>query len=247
MLNLDELKRQFNIIDFREKRPGIFKVLLPFFHEDGDMYDVFIEEINDYIRISDYGLTMMKLSYNFEFDTDHKQEILEGIILQNRCKFKNGTIYLDILPKQFEGAIYQFVQTISKVCTMDIISKEDVKSYFYELLDNYIDEHLKNYQIEKDHKPLPNSDLTVDYVIPIKKPIYLFAVKDDTKASKVVISCLTFITQKINYRSLIVSEDLLSLNKFYQSQIINTADKVFTRLEDFQNKGAEYLQREIAN
>lgn len=72
MLNLDELKRQFNIIDFREKRPGIFKVLLPFFHEDGDMYDVFIEEINDYIRISDYGLTMMKLSYNFEFDTDHK-------------------------------------------------------------------------------------------------------------------------------------------------------------------------------
>lgn len=246
MLNTDLLMEQFNNIAFREKRPGVFKVLLPFFHEDGDMYDIFIEENQNFIRISDYGLTLMKLSYNFEFDTEHKREVLQGIISQNRCNISQGTIYLDIYPNQFEGAIYQFVQTISKVCTMDIISKDNVKSYFYEMLNNFIDDKLKSYNIEKDYKPLPDSDLIVDYMIPVKRPIYMFAVKDDTKASKVVISCLTFMTQKIDYHSLIINEDLLSLSKFNQSQIINTADKVFTRLEDFENKGAEYLLREMS-
>ena len=81
MLNLDELKRQFNIIDFREKRPGIFKVLLPFFHEDGDMYDVFIEEFNDYIRnsliISNLTQTISKKFWkelSFKIDASSKME-----------------------------------------------------------------------------------------------------------------------------------------------------------------------------
>ena len=68
MLDLASLKQAFGNIDFREKRIGVYKVLVPFFYEDGDMYDIFIEEIpeRNTIRISDYGLTLMKLSYSFD-------------------------------------------------------------------------------------------------------------------------------------------------------------------------------------
>ena len=128
MLDLNSLKKEFGQIDFREKRPGIYKVLLPYFYEDGDMYDVFIEECGSRIRISDHGLTLMKLSYTFDIDTDHKQEVLENIIQQNRCKIDSGNIYLDVTPGQFTGGIYQFIQTVSKVSTMEIISKEIIKS-----------------------------------------------------------------------------------------------------------------------
>ena len=246
MINFEILKREFNNIDFREKRPGVFKVLLPFFHEDGDMYDIFVEEKGNFIRISDYGLTLMKLSYTFDIDTEHKQDVLQSLVLQNRCNIDNGSIYLDVTPPQFIGGIYQFIHTVSKISTMDIISRETVKSYFYEILNEFIVTNLKDYNVQSDVTPLPNNtNLVVDYVIPQTRPIYLFAVNDDTKASKVVITCLTFMTHHHNYRSLIINEDFHSLSKFNQTQIINTADKQFAHLDDFKDKGLEYLKREL--
>ncbi len=247
MINLEILKTEFYNIDFREKRPGVFKVLLPFFHEDGDMYDIFVEEKDNLIRISDYGLTLMKLSYTFDIDTTHKEDVLQSIISQNRCSLDNGNIFLDVTPQQFVGGIYQFVHTLTKVSTMDIISRESVKSYFYELLNEFVMTKLKDFNIQSNITPLKNTGLVVDYVIPNEKPIYLFAVNDDTKASKVVISCLTFITHQHNYRSLIINEDFHSLSKFNQTQIINTADKQFAHLDDFKDRGIEYLHRELAS
>jgi hypothetical protein len=141
MINLEILKRGFNNIDFREKRPNIYKVIVPFFYEDGDMYDVFIEESPEKpncIRISDYGLSLMRLSYSFDLDTEHKNDVLEDIIIQNRCNFENGNIYLDINPEQFTGGLYQFAQVISKITNIDIISRETLKSYFSELLEEFI-------------------------------------------------------------------------------------------------------------
>lgn len=122
MIDLSGLKAQFNNIDFREKRTGLYKVILPFFYEDGDMYDIFIEESpinNSLIRLSDYGLTLMKLSYNFDIDTENKQEVLNSIIIKNRCNIDAGDIFLDIRPDQFNAAMYQFIQTISKVSNLE--------------------------------------------------------------------------------------------------------------------------------
>ena len=45
MLDIDGLRRTFGQFDFREKRIGVYKVLAPFFYEDGDMYDIFVEEL----------------------------------------------------------------------------------------------------------------------------------------------------------------------------------------------------------
>ena len=89
MLNLQGLESlitEFKTLQFREKRLGLFKILVPFFYEDGDMYDLFVEECpcnTNLLRISDHGLTLMKLSYNFDIDTPRKKEILESTISQN--------------------------------------------------------------------------------------------------------------------------------------------------------------------
>lgn len=69
--------RDFGRVQFREKRSGLFKILVPFFYEDGDMYDMFVEESpknSSLLRISDYGLTLMKLSYNFDIDTPKNEK-----------------------------------------------------------------------------------------------------------------------------------------------------------------------------
>lgn len=175
MLVLDNLKGQFHNMDFREKRPGLYKVLAPFFYEDGDMYDIFIEELpgTQQIRISDYGLTIMKLSYSFEIDTGHKQEVLETIIEQNRAQIDNGMIYLDILPHQLNAGIYQFAQVIAKVTNMDIIGRELQRSMFPEMLKSFISNSLNDFDIVEEYTPTSDKHLTVDYRISAPRPIFL--------------------------------------------------------------------------
>lgn len=248
MLDLNQLKSNFGNIDFREKRPDLYKVLVPYFYEDGDMYDIFVEEspIPHFLRISDCGLTLMKLSYDFDIDTPHKQDILEGIVVKNRCQMEEDNIYLDVPADHFTSGLYQFIQTITKVSNMDIISREIMRSYFYDFLGQFVEESLGNYQVKKDTYPTGDQDLKVDFEFTaFDRPVYLFGVGDDVKASKVVITCLTFNANQIKYRSLIVPENLNELSKFNRNRLINTCDKLYSDFQQFKEQGNNYLQREI--
>lgn len=251
---LETLALEFRNIQFREKRSGLFKILVPFFYEDGDMYDIFVEECpqsTGLLRVSDYGLTLMKLSYNFEIDTPRKQEVLEYTILQNRCFLDNGMIYLDVTPSQFSMAIYQFAQVISKVTAMDMLSYDTVQSVFYDYLNTYMVNNFKQYDYEKNYLPTKDTQLIVDYQIPSRssnaKPLFIFGVNENTKASKVVISCLSFQKQRIPFRSVIIHEDFDRLSSFYRNQITNAADKQFASLDDFCTEGVDYIERELAS
>ena len=253
MLTLDELehmKQNFGSIAFREKRPNVFKVLLPFFHEDGDMYDIFVEESpcdSSKIRVSDYGITVMKLSYTFDLDTTHKIEVFDNIVSQNSCCFDDGNIFMDVYPAQLECGIYQLAQVISKVSNMEILGRETLKSLFYDFLDSFVFEDLvKHYSVTKSVCPGKNKDCIVDYEIASSKPIYLFGVNDDSKASKVVISCLNFMQEDISFRSLIVHENFEKLSSFNQKQITNVSDKQYTSFDEFRNNGLTYISRELS-
>lgn len=254
MQALESLSREFGQLQFREKRSGLFKILVPFFYEDGDMYDIFVEESpqnSNLLRISDYGLTLMKLSYNFDIDTPRKEEVLESTILQNRCLFHSGTIYLDISPHQFSMGIYQFAQVISKINAMDMLSYDTVQSAFYEYLNTYMVENIKSYNYSRNYLPTKDNQLVVDYKISPNaagaKPLFIFGVNENTKASKVVISCLSFQKQRIPFRSLIVHEDFEGLSSFYRNQITNAADKQFVSFDDFRAEGLDYIERELAS
>lgn len=233
-------------IPIREKRLGVYKVLAPFFYEDGDMYDIFVEEAGEnHIRISDYGLTLMKLSYGFDIDTEHKQEVLETIVLQNRAKIDNGLIYLDILPHQFRVGVNQFAQVISKVSNMDIISRELQKSMFPEMLRTFVGEYLGNFDVTENYAPTSDKHLIVDYKIAAPRPIFLYGVNENTKASKVVISCLTFKNQAIPFRSLVVHEDMDKLSRFNRAQLTNVVQKQYFSLDGFREQGIGYIKDEL--
>jgi Domain of unknown function DUF1828 len=87
---LDLLKQQFNgHVAFRERRPGVLQVLAPLFHEDGDMVDIFLDEpVNGSgkVRIGDHGLTLMRLTYTYDLDTENKQRIFNRILSESRIQ-----------------------------------------------------------------------------------------------------------------------------------------------------------------
>ena len=251
MLNLQSLSIPTLNLDFREKREGLYKALVPFFHEDGDMYDMFIEECptnNRKIRLTDKGLTLMKLSYTFDIDTDNKRSVFSNIIAQNRCREYDGEIYLDCNASDLQYTIYQFAQTISKVTNMEILTREIVKSLFYDNLQSYIYENdfLKQYQISANVAPLTDRTLKADYAIQKNdKIIYLFGVNDNNKASRVIITCLKYQRAKLPHRSLVIHENFDSLSGFNRNQITDIVDKQFTSFDVFKEGQRQYFEREF--
>ncbi len=60
------------------RREGIFQLILPVFHEDGDMVDVYLTNSqggNGKTRILDCGMTLMKLSYTYDLNSPSREQI----------------------------------------------------------------------------------------------------------------------------------------------------------------------------
>jgi hypothetical protein len=95
------LKEQFrDSVKLHAKRPNIYQVVAPVYHEDGDMLDIFATPTSDGIRFSDYGMTLMRLSYSFDLDTENKMRIFRDLLKQNSVEFDEatGSITLDSKP-----------------------------------------------------------------------------------------------------------------------------------------------------
>ena len=68
-------------------------MLAPLFHEDGDMVDIFIDELpngSNRVRVSDHGMTLMRLTYTFDVDTENKMRIFNRILAENRISEQDG-------------------------------------------------------------------------------------------------------------------------------------------------------------
>jgi hypothetical protein len=118
------LKTEFNRhVTFRERRPGILQVVAPLYHEDGDMVDIFLDlpkSESAPIRISDHGLTLMRLSYSYELEGPTKRKIFERILAENGLSEDRGRLYLETRPEQIYPALLQFAQTVAKVSRLGV-------------------------------------------------------------------------------------------------------------------------------
>ncbi len=225
-----------------------YRLYAPFFHEDGDMYSIYLEEQGDNVVIRDFGNTLMRVSYTFDLGTENKQSILHRIVDSNLGELDDGEILIHTNHEHAAESVFQYSQLIAKVSNIDILSRENAKSMFYEYLNGFMVEYFSKYNLDRHVCPTNDPQLIVDYAIPVPsaKPLFLFGVNDNSKASKVVISCLSFQKKKVPFRSLIVHEDFDALTSFNRNQITNAADKQFTTLEDFKEEGVEFIERELS-
>jgi len=246
---LDMLRSQFNNrVRLTEKRPNVLQLEAPLYHEDGDMIDIFIElpKNGGKIRVCDFGMTLMRLSYSFNIDTPNKERIFNRILSENQVTETEGNLCLETGPDSLYPAILQFAQVVSKVSNMQLYRREIAQSMFYEMLQEFTEEHLGIYAPVPHVLPIPERDeLEVDwqFTLPTAKPVYMFGVKDYARARLVTISCLEFQRAHLQFTSMVIHEDFESLPKKDQSRITSAVDKQFISLGDFKENGAGYLER----
>lgn len=245
------LKAEFNQhITFRERRPNEWQVVAPLYHEDGDMVDVFLDlpaTPDGPIRITDHGMTLMRLSYSYEIDTPTKRKVLDRILSANGVRESQGRLYLETTPEHIYPALLQFAQAVAKVSNMQVFKREVVQNLFYETLNDFVASTLASYKPQQNYQPLPDrDDLDVDWRFPLSlRDIYLYGVRDGSKARLVGLTCLEFQKKGVPFRSVIIHEDFENeMSKKDQRRLTNIADKQFASLPDFMSGAEPYFARE---
>ena len=252
MINLDQLREQFNgFVDLRSRRPGTTQVRAPLFHEDGDMVDIFLSEPangGQTIRVSDEGMTLMRLSYGYDINTESRQRVFERLLAENGVGHENGKLFIDARLDDLCPSVLQFAQTVAKVSSMQYFQREVIQSMFYELLEEFVLEKLSRFNPKKATLPLSDQDAyEVDWQFDVgPRPIFLFGVKDRTKALLTTIACQAFIQEGVSHRSVAIHEDFESMTRKDRSRITNACDKQFSSLDAFRSSGQEFFEREAA-
>lgn len=246
------LQEQFSgQIAFVERRPGVQQLVVPLFYEDGDMVDIFLEELPDgKVKIADHGMTLMRLSYAYEVDTPNKERILQKMIAEAGLIEEGGNVFVTAEPERLHPTILAYAQAVARISSMRHFRRETIASLFYEMVDEFVMTSLRKYNPSPKFLPLPErDDLEVDYRFNgrHKTPVFLFAAKDTTKTRLATISCLEFRSHRLQYKGFVVHEDSESLSRKDRSRITSAADKQFISLEDFKDNAEQVFAREYGD
>lgn len=237
--------------DVYERRPGTYQLIIPILHEDGDMVDIYLQDSpkgENYVRVCDFGMTVMRLSYTYEVNTDSRQRIFESILINSGVQNEEGNLYLDTSLEMVYESILQFTGCVQKVCNMRYWSREIVRSTFYEDLEEYTKTELKEFDPRPDVTPIASYEIiTVDWSLSYKqRSLYLFGVRGNSKAKSTAIALLEFKRANLPFISLIVHEDMQGLGTKEAAYLTKNADKQYPRLDDFRESVVSDINRLVA-
>ena len=239
-----------NRISFEEAGPRIYRIIAPFFHEDGDMYDIFLRLVDEQLQICDFGITLMHLSYKTDLDTENKLNIFSRIVTNNGVSCENGNLIMYTSYDSFFVDLMQYQVAISKVSNLDILKRETVATLFAEELSQFINNTIaKTYhQVKTAYHPTNESGFEVDYAIldNLEKPIYIMGIRDSLSASRATALCLRVLALGKKHTSIAIHEASSSVASRDRDALTNAVDKQYTSLEDFKSQGAQFIARQIA-
>ena len=238
---------------YEREETGDCQLIVPIVHEDNDMVDIFLQSSplgEDFVRICDFGMTLMRLSYTFDIKTPTREDIFNSILINNRVANDEGNLYLDTPIETFYQNVIRFAGCIQKICNMRYWGRETIRNAFYDDLDSYIVSEMELFTPTKDKAPLPDYPLiSVDWALRHQDHnFYLFGVRGNNKAKTVAISLLEFQkTQSLNYISLIVHENMEELGQREKTYLTKNADKQYPALSDFIENGISDINRLVVH
>ena len=234
-----------------QRRQGKYQLIFPILHEDGDMVEVYLQDCplgENRVRICDFGMAVMRLSYSYEINSPARQKIFDSILINNGIQSEEGNLYLDTTPEMLYESILQFAGCVQKVCNMRYWSREVVRSAFYDDLRDYTMTELARFNPVPDACPLQNYEIiSVDWSLTHKeRSLYLFGIGSNDKAKNVAISLLEFQKAKLPFISLIVHEDMEELGRRERLYLTKNADTQYPTLGDFQDRALSDIERLVA-
>ncbi len=225
-----------------------FRVFTPFRFDDGDHLAFVLKKSGDDWVLSDEGHTFMHLSYKMDLkslDKGTKAKIISNALSLFGISEQHGNLTTLVDVSDSGNIFYNYVQGLIKITDVTYLSRENVRSTFYEDFKTFIAEISPPERIEFDYRDLdhdPEGMYRVDCRLNgMEKPLFIFAINHDAKCKDVTINLHQYENWKLYFRSVSIFEDQEEIGRPTLARFSDVSEKQFSSL--YSNK--DRIQRFI--
>ena len=229
-----------------------FRVFTPFSFEDGDHFSIVLKKHNDTFVFTDEAHTIMHMSYDMDVSAlkkGNRQKIITNTISNFGLDEKDGELLIKVDGDNFGNSFYNFIQALIKITDISYLSKEMVRTTFYEDFKAFISDAVPEERLTFDYTH-PEFDKDGKYIVdccinsmPI--PVYLFAIANDNKCRDVMISMYQFERWGLKYRSVSIFEDQETINRRVLAKFSDIGEKQFSTLSSNKERIKKYFEEHI--
>lgn len=231
-----------------------FRVFTPFEFDDGDHYSIVLKKVNGGYIFTDEAHTVMHMSYDMDVSAlkkGNRQKILTNIISNFGLEENNGELLIRVQNNNFGASFYNYIQALVKITDISYLSRELVRSTFYEDFRELISESVIKDRLTFDYTH-PDFDREGKYAVDCQingmpKPIYIFAIPNDNKCRDVMITMYQFERWNVKYQSVSIFEDQESINRRVLAKFSDIGEKQFSSLLSNKQRISSYITEHTEN
>ncbi len=229
-----------------------YRVFTPFEFEDGDHFSIILKKIDDSFVFTDEAHTLMHMSYDMDISVlrkGNRQKILTNILANFGIEENDGELFIKASLNDLGGSFYNFLQALVKITDLNYLSKEQVRSTFYEDFRELVTSSVPAERITFDYAH-PEFDKEKKYIVDCRingmpKPVYLFAVPNSNKCRDVMISMYQFERWGIKFHSITIFEDQETINRRVLAKFSDIGEKQFSSLLSNKERIKNYLEEQV--
>jgi hypothetical protein len=224
------------------RKDGRISISTPFRFPDGDALLMIAEPTpTGGVRLSDFGHTLMHLSYSMDVDDlmkpGNRNDLFNKILADHGVGFKRGAIYVETVVTEIGQAVFNLSQALSQVFDISFLSRTRVSYTFYEDLEKAIFDLAPRASIHKDYivEDRKNAaDYPIDYRIDFPgatEPLFLFGVPTNEKAKLATLIIQHWHSEEIAFVSFVVYQDQTKISRPDVARLSNVGDQSIASLD----------------
>ncbi len=231
-----------------------YKVFTPFQFDDGDAFSIVLKKLpTNQFLLTDEGHTLMHISYKMDLEaleSGTRQKILSSVLNGYSIEDRDGEFVSIVENTDFGNTLFSYIQGLVKISDIDYLSKERVKSTFWEdfkeFISSVVPEKRREFNyIIKEHDQAGRYPIDCR-INSMKIPLFVFAIQNDDKCRDVTISVLQYEKWGIPFYPIAIFEDQEEINRKVLSRFSDVTEKQFSSLYSNQDRIESYLKKQIS-
>jgi len=253
-MNISSVEQDFQkkvCEEVRLQREGLNRYIVetPFTFDDGDHYVVVLRSVAGQWELSDEGHTIMHLSYEpIELNKGSYKEIIVNTVSAFGLANKEGELVLTIPETRFGDALFSFIQALVKISDIKYLERERLRSLFMEEFKSFLAEKIPEQTRKFDyHHPQrdPGRVYPVDCRIEAKKPLFVFAITNDSKCQTATNIIYWWEKQGEPFNSMAIHENMEEINGKILARFSDVCGKQYSNLPTNKDRIVQFLEESL--